>query len=88
MNKHTPIEGIVEEFFNRFFTDLSYKVQKEQADWLRQALQSQADKYEKDKGEAVKEAFSHFSWCQECADGPICSEAKAIAQKYGVDLSE
>ena len=28
--------------------------------------------------ERVEEIYSHFSWCQECAEGPMCKDALAI----------
>jgi hypothetical protein len=102
MNKHTSdIEGIVEEFEKEFWDhgDERYgwvkhnnTIVQRQIDWLRTTLQSQADQYEREKGEILKACFDVVNTvnnydnpktANDCAD-----EIKTIAQKYGVDLSE
>ena len=105
MNKHTPdIEGIVEEFKtilkNQSIGDepfqKSYELMHFQPlliKWLRTTLQSQADRYEKEKGEMVREMLAGMGTTninQHPVDVVIKIEnnIKTIAQKYGVDLSK
>jgi len=94
MNNHTPD---IEELAKKFNHDMAFQLTPSN-DTMKavrlahkmviELLQSQASQYEREKMEAVKETYDHFLWCRQCADGPICSEAKTIAQKHGVDLSE
>ena len=41
-------QDIIDEFFGKFFPDLSYKVHKEQAEWLTTAIE-EARKEEREK---------------------------------------
>jgi hypothetical protein len=57
-------------------------------DWLRTTLQSQADQYEREKGEMVKEILREVEEEAKDTFGNGAEVVKTIAQKYGVDLSE
>jgi hypothetical protein len=102
---HTDIEGIVDTIVKNFETHFteqynendwkrlrSVRVQ-EPLRWLGEniyeALQSQADQYEREKREMVREMYQHA--CDyPCPDENVhvAEGLKSIAQKYGVDLSE
>ena len=43
-------------------------------DFIRN-LRTRHDTYWKER---VEEIYGHFSWCQECAEGPMCKDALAI----------
>lgn len=46
--------------------------------WVDEAIAeatSSRDTYWKER---VEEIYGHFSWCQECAEGPMCKDALAI----------
>jgi len=127
-NKHTPIEDNVEEFKSQPYVSIAetdwteenrhgYLTAIEEIEpWLRTTLQSQADQYEREKGEMVrnvlKEIEEHkvidglsfegslppagiFTQMMEDTNmiranvnGVLDVLKEAIAQKYGVDLSE
>lgn len=73
-------EEIVEEAANRFFRT---SLNDDDMNWLRTLLTEK----DKEREEAVREVFGHFSWCQECAEGPACRDALAIVEKYTVTLT-
>lgn len=96
-NKHTPdIEGIVEEFNNKFPHFVHYYERHtsgehkliDAKDWLRTTLKSQADKYEREKVEMVREIVASRFTEIFTDDVVTISDIKSIAYKYGVDLSE
>jgi hypothetical protein len=55
-----------------------------QSDWLKEKLTTLQTQHR----EQVQKIYSHFSWCQECAEGPICNDALAIATSYNMNLTK
>jgi len=85
---HTDVEGIVEEFIKWAESparpeDETKTYTQNAAEWIKIRLQSQADQYERQKGEMVKEILDSGLVTKLFHNG-----IKDIAQKYGVDLSE
>jgi hypothetical protein len=98
---HTDVEGIVEEFNKLHLASIilqsgmmmgnnteeeCMKSYERIEDWLRITLQSQADQYEREKGEIFVEGY--VEGLGACGLGIPEEEKERIAQKYGVDLSE
>jgi len=85
------IEDVVKQFETKFFVkDGSIPVETyvEVEHFIRTTLKSQADQYEKEKGEMVREilATAYFDdWECHVID---YVKVEVIAQKYSVDLSE
>ncbi len=84
------IEGIVEEICYEG-SKIGSPVPLEVYQAIVKALQSQADKYEKENGEMVREILTYVN--QEDRSlfklRFVTEDAiKGVAQKYGVDLSE
>jgi len=101
MNKHTPdIEGIVEkikEVFKETYGSLylglhrPLNIDKD----IRDILQSQADQYEREKGEMMEKIQERIDYVRPNAHKPeVANEigallwCKFLIEKYGVDLSE
>jgi hypothetical protein len=108
-NKHTPIEYVVEEYVSKFGeltvqcacgNNKTVSITEEIPNWLRTTLQSQADQYEREKGEMVSELFKVLEY--QNTERELNAEQHErmgirlalqqfklkFAQKYGVDLSE
>ena len=91
MNKtHIDVEGVVEYFRKQIQSVQRYSTIGQEdllSDWLRTTLQSQADKYEREKEEMVREILNNINEI-EVVPHVSASVIQHIGRKYGVDLSE
>jgi hypothetical protein len=96
---HTDVEQIIAHFDAELFNDDGWNMRmyQETKDWLRTTLQSQADKYEREKKEMVREMLLGINGVKNTSEGSqdwfngiraTRSVVETIAPKYGVDLSE
>ncbi len=72
----------IKEFISNLLTsrdtywtkDMETKLAQAYASGVEHGM-SKRDTYWKER---VEEIYGHFSWCQECAEGPMCKDALAI----------